>query len=101
MRADKAVFLVKEGEETYDPTTGDYIVVPATENKLYANVTDTGDQRMNFLYGGIKQSAKTVRLNRKYNDTVDFIKIDGQSYQVDLKRSYRHKTTFEVSGING
>ena len=99
MRADKVVYFVKEGERVYDPTTGNYINEPPVKDDVMALVTDTGTERMNFLYGKIKQNAKTIRLNQKYTDSVDFIEIDNQPYQIDNKRLYRHKTTFEVSGV--
>lgn len=99
MRADTLVTFVKEGDDQFDPTTGNYISEPSVETEIYCLVTDTGDERMNLLYGGIKQRAKTVRLNAQYNEPVDHLIIDGQSYQIDRKRAYRHKMTYEVSGV--
>ena len=99
MRADQTIYAVVEGEEIYDPNTGDYIVGEPVKTELKALVTDTGTERMNFLYGKIKQNAKTIRLNQKYTYPVDFIEIDEQSYQIDNKRLYRHKTMFEVSVV--
>jgi hypothetical protein len=99
MRADTLVTFVKEGKDQFDPTTGNYISEPSVSTEIYCLVTDTGDERMNLLYGGIKQRAKTVRLNAQYNELVDYLIIDGESYQIDRKRAYRHKMTYEVSGV--
>jgi len=99
MRTDKTIYVVVEGEEIYDPNTGDYIVGEPVKTELKALVTDTGTERMNFLYGKIKQNAKTIRLNQKYTNPYDFIEIDGEKYQVDNERSYRHKMSIEVSGV--
>lgn len=99
MRADTLVTFVQEGADQFDPNTGNYISEPSVETEIYCLVTDTGDERMNLLYGGIKQRAKTVRLNAQYNEPVDYLIIDGESYQIDRKRAYRHKMTFEVSGV--
>jgi hypothetical protein len=99
MRADTLVTFVKEGEDEFDPNTGNYIPEKPKETPIWCNVTDTGNERMNLLYGGIKQRAKTVRLNTQYNEPVDYVVIDGESYQIDRKRAYRHKMTFEVSGV--
>lgn len=99
MRTDTLVTFVKEGKDEFDPNTGNYISEPPTETPIWCLVTDTGDERMNLLYGGIKQRAKTVRLNNHYTTPVDYLMIDGESYQIDRKRAYRHKMTFEVSGV--
>ena len=99
MRADTLVTFVQEGKDQFDPNTGNYISEPSVETEIYCLVTDTGDERMNLLYGGIKQRAKTVRLNAQYNELVDYLIIDGESYQIDRKRAYRHKMTYEVSGV--
>jgi len=99
MRADTLVTFVQEGADQFDPNTGNYISEPSVETEIYCLVTDTGDERMNLLYGGIKQRAKTVRLNAHYTAPVDYLIIDGESYQIDRKRAYRHKMTYEVSGV--
>ena len=99
MRADKKIYLVKPGEEEFDPTTGDWVIGDGAKIEKYANVTDTGIQRMNVLYNGIKQTAKTVRLNEVHTDSFDHILMDGKQYRVDMRRTYRHKTVFEVSGV--
>lgn len=99
MRADSKVYFVTEGEPVYDPDTGDYI--PGEDNKVrkFGNVSDTASERMGILYGGIKQRAKTIRLNSVYKESFDHVLIDDSKYQLDVDRHYRHKSVFEVSGV--
>ncbi len=76
MRANTKVYFITEGETEYDASTGDYIESENTRDLQWANVSDTGEQRMTLLYGSIKQGAKTVRLNHTYEKlTAKFIKI--------------------------
>ena len=99
MRADKIVYFVVRGTEVYNNQTGSYEVTTPVKTSANALVTDTGVQRMNLVYGGIKKHAKTVRLNQQYDAKYDYIEIDGEEYQVDLRRTYRNKQTFEVSRV--
>ena len=99
MRTADTVYFVVKGEETYNDDTGCYEGEAAVKTAATALVTDTGMERMNLLYGGIKQKAKTIRLNSQYAEKFDYIEIDGQEYQVDMVRRYRHKMTIEVSGL--
>ncbi|WP_020007405.1 hypothetical protein [Salinicoccus albus] len=96
--ADKVTFVVI-GKEKYNPDTGNYETSDDQYIDKYANVTDTGLQRMNVLYAGIRQRSKTVRLNEVMDGPFDHIIINGDKYQSDLRRIYRHKTVFEVSGV--
>lgn len=99
MRATDTVYFVIKGEEVYDDDTGCYESTEPVKTAVSALVTDTGTERMNLLYGGIKQKAKTIRLNTRYEQAFDHIEIDGKEYQVDMVRKYRHKMTIEVSGL--
>ena len=99
MRAADTVYLVVKGEDTYNDDTGCYESTEPVKTAISALVTDTGTERMNLLYGGIKQQAKTIRLNSIYKDTFDYVEIDGKEYQVDMIRKYRQKMTLEVSGL--
>ena len=99
MRASDTVYFVVKGAEAYDEQTGNYEESEPVKTIMPALVTDTGTERMNLLYGGVKQHAKTVRLNTKYEAPFDYVEIDGKEYQVDMIRKYRHKMTLEVSGL--
>ncbi len=99
MRATDTVYFVVKGEEVYDDDTGNYTSTEPVKTAVSALVTDTGTERMNLLYGGVKQKAKTIRLNTHYKEKFDYIEIDDGKYQVDMARKYRHKMTIEVSGL--
>lgn len=99
MRADTKVTLIVSGERTYDEATGNYETTTNTETEVYGLVTDTGTERMNLLYGGVNQHAKTIRLNAPTSVIPDLIAIDGHNYQIDNQTSYRRKQTFEVSRV--
>ena len=99
MRTSDTVYLVIKGEDTYNDDTGNYESTEAVKTPIRALITDTGTERMNLLYGVVKQHAKTIRLNSIYKDMFDYVEIDGKEYQVDMIRKYRHKMTLEVSGL--
>lgn len=99
MRASDTVYFVVKGAEEYDELTGNYEESKPDKTAVPALVTDTGTERMNLLYGGVQQHAKTVRLNTKYEAPFDYVEINGKEYQVDMIRKYRHKMTVEVSGL--
>lgn len=99
MRTSDTVYFVVKGAEEYDELTGNYEESKPDKTAVPALVTDTGTERMNLLYGGIKQHAKTVRLNAKYTEPFDHVEIGGKDFQVDMIREYRHKMTVEVSGL--
>ena len=99
MRADKEIELVKEGEPKYNYETGNYESGIITKHTYYGLVTDTSNERMSLLYGGIRSNSKTVRLNVKIDSQYDYMLIDDEKYQIDNRKAYRRKTTFEVSGL--
>ena len=99
MRADRLVTFVTHGKEEYDDNTGDYVVTDDIVSNVYAYVTDTGTDRMAVLYGGVRQYAKTIRVNDVIDGAFDHILIDGRKYQSDRRKIYRHKTVLEVSGV--
>lgn len=99
MRATTKVYFITEGEEEYDPLTGDYTVKGSDRTLRRANVSDTGEQRMGFLYGSLKQGAKTVRLNREYNKPFDYIEIEGELYKDVLNKKSKRRIVFEVVSV--
>lgn len=99
MRMDTEVTFLTFGREYYDENTGNYETSDDIEEVVLANVTDTGTDRMNQLYGAVRQYAKTIRLNDRITRQIDEIYIDGRKYNSDKRRIYRHKTVFEVSGV--
>ena len=98
MRFDTPVFFQKLASE-YDPRSGDYIEVVASEEKRYASVTETGIETLNIIYGEIKQGVKTVRLQNYYDKPFDRVRIGNKAYRVDRARPLRLKYTLVVSEV--
>ena len=125
MRYDKKVYFVKQGEEVYDPSTGDYITPDNFEGtewgfplpfKLkpedagrtkvaidglgvpkWANVSDMSNERVTFLFGGLTVGAYTVRIQDRHDEPFDYIRIGDKNYNVKDRRLLRNKHVFEVS----
>lgn len=96
MRYDKTIKLVLESWPVYDEETGDYTANQNIEVIRSADVTDMGMKTMTFLFGGLQEGAKTVRLKGPYKHPVSYIDIDGNPYIVKLERRLRGETIFEV-----
>ena len=96
MRYDTPIFFqrVKVGE--YDPKTGNYGADELTEEKRYASVTDATTAQLTLVYGGIKQGALVIRLQRGYKIPFDRIRVGDKLYKVDFARYLK---TFIVSGV--
>ena len=97
MRYDKQIFFVKETEPVYDYDTGDYVDGEPIKDELWANVSDTGTERMQLIYGALKQGAITVRIQGEYDEVFDYIQIDGKKYKVDAFRTFRNDQAFNLS----
>ena len=97
MRYDQRVYFVKEGEDEYDYATGDYVTTEPIKEEVWANVSDTGTERMKLIYGNLKQGAITVRIQGKYEETFDYIEVDGKEYNVDAFRTFRNDQAFNLS----
>ena len=98
MRYDTPVLFVTEGEEVFDPNTGDYITSPAVREQRWANVSDMGEERQNLLYGGINQSALTVRIQDRPPEFNKLV-INGKDYAVTLRKNFRRETVLHVNGL--
>ena len=96
MRYDKKVYFVTEGEE-YNYDTGNYEPVELVKHEAWANVSDTGTERMRLIYGNLKQGAITVRIQGKYDEAFDYIQVDGKKYNVDAFRTFRNDQAFNLS----
>lgn len=99
MRFSTGVYFVTEGEQLFDPETGDYRVSESSKVKRRGNVTDTGNNRMNLLYGSVRRGAKTVRLRGIYRGDFDYLEINGKKYEVSMVRILYNKHVFEVIEI--
>ena len=97
MRYDKKIYFVKQGKEVYDPSTGDYIASASSETPKWANVSDMSNERVTFLFGGLTVGAYTIRIQDRYDEKFDYIRIGDKDYNVKDRRLLRNKHVFEVS----
>lgn len=97
MRYDQKIYFVKEGEDVYDHDTGDYITTEPIKHEMWANVSDTGTERMQLIYGALKQGAITVRIQGKYEKEFDYIEVEGKKYNVDAFKTFRNDQAFNLS----
>ena len=97
MRYDQRIYFVKEGEDEFDYATGDTIVTGSIKDEACANVSDTGTERMQLIYGALKQGAVTVRIQGKYEETFDYVEVENKKYNVDAFRTFRNDQAFNLS----
>src|SRR5690625_1906711 len=97
MRYATPIYFVKETEPVYDYETGDYIDGQPIKDEMWANVSDTGTERMQLIYGSLKQGAITVRIRGKYEKEFDYILVDDKKYNVDAFRTFRNDQAFNLS----
>jgi len=90
--------IIKAGE--YDTSTGNYEQDEIKEYSKHADVTDSGTEMMNIVYGCVKKGSKTIRLQTHYNDRFDYIRIGSKRYHVDYERRLRVKHIFVVSEVS-
>ena len=99
MRFDTPIYFVKNAEMVYDETTGDYVTGEPEETKRFADITDTGANALQLVYGELRQGSKTVRIQEAYTEPFDRIRIGEDLYKVDFTRTLRSKQTFIVSEV--
>ena len=97
MRYSVPIYFVKETEPVYDYETGDYVDGEPIKHEAWANVSDTGTERMQLIYGALKQGAITVRIVGKYDKEFDYIEVEGKKYNVDAFRTFRNDQAFNLS----
>lgn len=103
MRFDTPIYFQRMDAGAYDANTGNYECDNPTEDKRYASVTNTGTETLKLVYGDLRQSSLTVRLQTPYKHPFDRIRIgEGDTakfYHVDMVRRLRSKQTFVVSEV--
>lgn len=97
MRYDTKVELVYITPGAYDDRTGNYaddkeLVVP-----VYASVSNTGAERIQLLYGELKQGVKTFSVQNHIKKIPDKVRINGRSYKIDHIQAERVKQIFTCS----
>lgn len=96
MRYDMPIYFQRRMPGAYDPNTGNYAEDRVVEDKRRGAVTDSGIETVKMVYDGIKQGAKTIRLQRSYAQSFDSIRIGDKVYRVDFSRC---RKTFVVSEV--
>lgn len=96
MRFDQQVIFVTEGEEVYDPATGDYYVFDSEERLLWANVSHLGIERRETIYGAAREDSLVMRFRYRL-PSFDHIIYQGRKYGVDTENRFRNKTVLVVS----
>ncbi|MDD3338435.1 MAG: hypothetical protein PHS82_06210 [Lachnospiraceae bacterium] len=99
MRFDTPVYFQSIIPGAYDPSTGNYAPDTVSEDKIYANVIDAGIETMKLVYGDIRQSVLTIRLQNHYEKTFDRVRIGRKTYHVDYSRVFRVKSVYVVSEV--
>lgn len=97
MRFDKKITFITEGEEEFNWSTGNYDTGEPIKTTRWANITDSGLERSEMLYGSIKQGALVIRVKNNPPENFDYIKFNNKKYVVDLFRNLRGKSSLTVS----
>ena len=96
MRFDTPIYFQRIQAGKLNTETHNYDDDVIVEVKRYANVTDSGVDTLNLVYGEIKQGSKTVRIQRAYKEHFDRIRIGDKTYRVDLARRGKSFVVSEV-----
>jgi hypothetical protein len=96
MRYDTPVFFQRVQAGAYNQSSGDYGADIVEETKQYASVTDATTEQLTLVFGGIKQGALVIRLQRGYKMPFDRIRVGDKLYKVDFARYLK---TFIVSEV--
>ncbi len=96
MRFDTPIYFQRIEAGKLNIETHNYDDDITIEVKRYADVTDSGVDTLNLVYGEIKQGSKTVRIQRAYKEPFDRIRIGDKTYRVDLARRGKSFVVSEV-----
>lgn len=97
MRFDTPVYFRTETAGTYDESTGNYGADDIYEQKAYADITNTGTEVLNIIYGNITQNSLTIR-TREFFDGLK-MRIGDKVYHIDTRRRLHGLTTYIVSEV--
>lgn len=96
MRFDTPIYFQRITAGKLNTETHNYDDDVIVEVKRYADVTDSGVETLNLVYGEVKQGSKTVRIQRAYKEPFDRIRIGNKTYRVDLARRGKSFVVSEV-----
>lgn len=95
MRYDTPIYFQRITAGEYDASSGDYEST-TTEVKKWANITDSGVETLNLVYGELKQGVKTIRLQQPFDEPFNRIRIGRKIYRADFSRFGRNFVVSEV-----
>ena len=101
MRFDTPVYFRRIIPGEYDEATGNYVDDRVEETKRFASMTDSGSKTLQLVYGKLKEGSKVVRLQRRYKEPFDNIRVGDVVYGVDFKRSPKTRHAFVISEVQG
>jgi hypothetical protein len=104
MNFSERITFVKETESYYDPEKGEYVDGELIKTVRPCNLSSMGVDRTNQLFGQIDTVITVARLQRPYNDRVDYVHLnekeneESPKYQVKRQSDYR-KGVFYLEGV--
>lgn len=99
MRFDTPIYFRRVIAGAYDADSGDYASDDVEEVKRFASVTNSGTDTMRLIYGELKQGAVTVRIQGRYIEPFDSIRIGERIYKADMVRELPRLQTFVLSEV--
>lgn len=96
MRYNIPVFFQRKEPGALDLNTHNYGEDKVTEVKRYADVTITGTDTLQLVYGTLKQQSLTIRLQRPYTAPFDTVRIGSKIYAVGFSRGSKAFVISEV-----
>ena len=96
MRYDKPIFFQCKTPGVLDLETHNYSEDIITEVMRYADITETGTNTLQLVYGTVKQQSLTIRLQRPYTKAFDNIRIGSKTYRADFSRGNKVFVISEV-----
>lgn len=89
MRYNTPVYFQKITKGDYDPDTGNYADKSIEETCVYADVTNAEKETLQLVYGELKQDSLVIRLQHRYTDAFNRVRVGDHQYRVDYERKLR------------
>lgn len=94
------MYLVQTGIASTEPDEmGNFPEPEDTKIKKNARAYPMKVERMQMLYGGVNQSAMTIRTFSPITESFDNIEVDRNRYKVDRRNDQLHFSILEVSRL--
>jgi hypothetical protein len=98
LRFDKRITFVQLQEGGYNPITGGHGEAREIPKTVPCNLSPLGIERTNEFFGQIDRKITVARLQHVYSKPFDFVRIEGQKYNVKRQSDYR-KGVFYLEGV--